>query len=300
MQKQIGRSVMRYKFLPTNYCFESVDNGSFHKEISNKTDSYSKEWDEKQKASIKEYQVDHEGGYKDETRILLTYFKFFISYHINEIYLEKKDKVNILDIGCGVGIKKPIYVPNNDTVNYVGLDPFGSSNPKDYCFINSTIENLNHLLDSFEFDIIIFCTSLDHIQDLVLMRKSIHDYCHNKSRILTLSGMHDPQLTFNIQSSQVLEDISNFLISNKLRERILFLKALVKAFLKIYYNVYESLIHRQGMLKNNVNLDNKHFHYFTSDVYEFILNKTFGKKIDLIRFGKSNCYFAANTFKKFN
>ena len=44
-----------------------------------------KRMDEKQKVSIKEYQVDHNDGYKEETRILLTNFKFLISHHTESL-----------------------------------------------------------------------------------------------------------------------------------------------------------------------------------------------------------------------
>ena len=161
--------------------------------LSNK--NYDQNWLDRQKLSLKEYEITQvESDIDDLTDCTYTLFSDFLA---STIFLSGRERVNLLDVGCGIRESLPPYVENvSERVNYFGLDPLENNLERDYSFLCGDLANLSEIQSLHNsFDVIVFATSLDHISNLEETVKAVNCLAAPGALLVSWSGVHDPEIT---------------------------------------------------------------------------------------------------------
>lgn len=240
---------------------------------------------EKQMNSLDDYLETHvKENHHPLMKKIMSDFQSFIALHI----LSNKSDCIVLDVGCGISKKHPLYfnrLTQNSSIVYIGLDPFEENQSKrDYLFINGIFEGLSNSL-STKFDYLIFSTCLDHFEDLDKVKQEIKKVITPNCIVFFWIGVHNTETVAKYRLSYVL--FENFKIYNLVH---LITKPLLTPFLILYYFI-KSLLKKYKMYKK-IPLDNLHFHYFTKKSAEDYL-KEIGEIIDVKPVRLTNSIFYA-------
>ena len=157
--------------------------------------NYDKNWLSRQKLSLQEYEITQvESDIDALTECTYTLFSDFLA---STIFLSDCEKVNLLDVGCGIRESLPPYVENvSERINYFGLDPLESNFERDYSFLCGDLDNLSKIKSLHNsFNVIVFATSLDHISDLEESVKAVNRLAAPGALLVSWSGVHDPEIT---------------------------------------------------------------------------------------------------------
>lgn len=155
-------------------------------------------WEEKQQSGLQAYSQPeyHEGqeGYPDA-------FREFGRW-----------SGTVLDVGCGVSPSLPLYMRDEQDVQYVGCDPLCPGDPRQYPFVAGLAEFLP--FRSATFDQCLFATSLDHFIDpLPCLREALR-VLRPGGEVVIWSDVHDSEIKRDLIVGGRLE-----LAKNLLRER---------------------------------------------------------------------------------
>jgi SAM-dependent methyltransferase len=242
------------------------------------------EWHNRQAQALPGY-VHELGAVPHETQRLYELFSRYIAFALLEMRCSA-----ILDVGCGIGKRLPPYVrPLGQTlasnrIIYVGLDPLGQNlNGREYPFVCGRIEDLPLVLEA-QFDLFIFATSLDHIEDTSRAAAAVRKLAAPRALAVFWVGLHDPQLVAEELGSKWLGRLYSSL--NPLL--FLYRVALVVA---VMVRRYPDMVRRAWRLRGGLPLDNLHFSYFTrSNVHHHL--RHFGEVRDFTHVPGTNSAFA--------
>ena len=182
--------------------------------------------------------------------VIYQHFQGFIAKHI-----EKFDSY-ILDVGCGIGKELPRYFRLlSSSYNYFGLDPIKINLEKrDYPFFCCGIEDLKKVRLNKSFDMALFSSSLDHIEDISQALNILKEKVSGKVLVwITLQDSDEIALNYGDSYFSYIFNTKN-IFGQFFRIIFIFLKTLR---LPIIFSKIES------KLKKKVPLDPYHFHYFT-------------------------------------
>lgn len=247
-------------------------------------------WLERQLNSVEEYEQTHvEAIVDDHNNRLSILFRNFLSSAVLDMVSSKGTirRLNVLDVGCGIHSERPPYISNQlaETVNYYGLDPLEVNlDSRSYpLFLGDLTQLANQ--DNLEsvFDLVIFCTSLDHIDSLEQTIEELHTLTTPGATAIFWCGVHDPEITGEHNGS---------LVFRKLLSR----GGLAGYLSFLLYGIFRlpRLLTRAGLtryrLGHGIPLDDLHERYFTSDTLEDTVEK-FGEVLSSVRVPGSNSVF---------
>lgn len=257
--------------------------GERFRRISGAGDSGSPDWTSKQERSLGEYEDVHVRGKVDPiVASLLDLFRHYIASYC----LQLEDPPCMLDVGCGIYPKVPSYIPAiPGECTYVGLDPIRTVHEREYLFINATIEESASLVEENTFNLAVFCTSLDHFENVGNVARAVGKLLRKGSLALFFVGLHDVRhVAPGIGASAYERMFSRLGIGH-------FLVQWVKATLSAPY-VWYLMMRRDAALRRKAPLDGFHFHYFTEgDIREAV--GSFGELIDVTHVPCTNAFFFA-------
>jgi len=217
---------------------------------------------EKQDKSLDEYHDTHEQENLSPTILyVMNQFRRFIGYHLALSSHNLNYPPFILDVGCGISKKIPLYfreISTHEKAIYIGLDPIPINKDRNYLFINGKFENLHNYLYTFRFfDCLIFSTSLDHFPDLEAVKSEIYHVLKKNGLAFFWVGLHDPNIVGELYMHESWRDFNFLSISGILCRVSSFPISIIK--------IYRSLKRRKLLLDRGNPLDELHFHYFTSN-----------------------------------
>lgn len=254
------------------------------KTIHINTEQQSQSWLEKQNASVEEYKIAHtREGISTRSKCLYRLFGAYINDFVYSTYGDVA--INILDVGCGTFTELPPYIKGNEKQTYIGLDPEGTNPERDYLFVQGMIEDLHmHLHDDVKFNIFLFSTSLDHIEDIEECANSIRKVAEQPSYCIFFLGLHDVEIVAEQWGGGIFKRIYRDMEIGKVTIR------LIKGTLISMPLSFRSAYIRNKKLIEKSPLDDKHFHYFTlNNIYDYM--NIFGDIVDSIIIPGSNAMF---------
>ncbi len=268
-----------------------LENGAFitrdgkTKTIHINAEQHSRSWLDKQNASKEEYKVTHtKEGISTRSR---NFYRLFNTYINNFIYITYGDAaINVLDVGCGTFTGSPPYIrETKQTVTYIGLDPENLNPDRDYLFIQGKIEDLHmHLHEDVKFNIFLFSTSLDHIENIEECAKSIREVAEQPSYCIFFLGLNDVKIVAEQMGGGIFKQIYQNMEIGKVIIR------LIKSTLISMPLSFKSMYMRNKNLMEKRPLDDKHFHYFTlNNICDYM--NIFGDVIDSVIIPGSNAMF---------
>ena len=178
------------------------------------------------------------------------HFQGFIAKHAEKFHS------NILDVGCGIGKDFPRYFRLiSGSYNYFGLDPIKINiKQRNYPLFCCGIEDLKKINLNKSFDIALFSSSLDHIEDISQALNILKEKVDGKVLIwIALQDSDMVALNYGEKYFKYIFSTKNML-GRFFRLLVVFLKGLR---LLIVFSKLEK------KLKKKVPLDPYHFHYFT-------------------------------------
>lgn len=165
---------------------------------------------EKQESSIDQYRETHEEEkYPPNILFIIKLFRHFIGYH-TWLYFRSKNTITILDVGCGISRKIPLYfreIAEVLNVVYFGLDPIPVNFERDYFFINGKYEGVSRFLED-PFDCAIFSTSLDHFSNLQVVSQELRKTVRKNGLVFFWVGLNDPNIVGEASISESYRDFS--------------------------------------------------------------------------------------------
>ncbi len=243
---------------------------------------------QKQDNSFEEYEQTHQDdGNSEEVRFLADQFGDFISDTILcHLFSEGARPLNVLDVGCGIGVTLPAYVKrfkDNRLINYIGLDPIPINMNRDYLFFNGIFESIHKQLEP-NIDVFLFSTSLDHFPDLEEVKNVMVNAGRSNAVAIVWSGLHDGDHVARHFYWRRLSRLNVYGLAG-------IAKGLVFSLLSFFFLPVKIWI-RDHKLNNNRALDDLHFHYFLERDLDSILS-SFGKIINKkVIFGSSSAFYA--------
>lgn len=254
------------------------------KTIHINAERHSQSWLEKQNASVEEYKVTHtKEGIDTRSK---SFYRLFRAYINDFIYSTYGDiAINILDVGCGTFTGLPPYIKENEKQTYIGLDPEDINPIRDYLFVQGMIEDLHlHLHEDVKFNIFLFSTSLDHIENIEECAKSIREVAEQPSYCIFFLGLHDVKIVAEQMGGGIFKQIYQNMEMGKVIIR------LIKSTLISMPLSFKSMYIRNKNLMEKRPLDDKHFHYFTlNNICDYM--NIFGDVIDSVIIPGSNAMF---------
>ena len=251
---------------------------------------YDSSWLSRQVNSIDAYELTHVEEVADEhSNRLYTLFGHFLNSAILHVISSRPDSFipNILDVGCGIYNARPPYVTSSleDVSNYYGLDPLDINfNSRSYPFF---LGDLTQLADQSNlksrFDVFVFATSLDHIEDLDKTRSEIYELASPCAVVVFWCGVRDPELAGEHNGSLVF----NKLLSGRVATGYLFYY--IYGILRLPRLLFRAARTRYR-LRHGIPLDDLHERYFTTGSLEDIMQE-FGAITSSVRIPGSNSVF---------
>lgn len=261
-----------------------VSNDGKARVINTITEFSSNLWLEKQKTSVEEYKITHtESGIDFKTKDI---YKLFNAWINNFIFLTYGDSpINVLDVGCGIWKDIPPYIKETKkSITFVGLDPEIINPPREFLFINGMIEDLHkYLHETVKFDVFLFSTSLDHIENIEYCADSLRKVAAQPSYCIFFLGLHDVKFVAEKKGADIFGYVCQDSEIGKMFVRSV--KCAIQCML--YFKI---MIMRNKKMRKKIPLDNKHFHYFTlENVCDYMNN--FGEIVDRLIIPGSNVIF---------
>lgn len=240
-------------------------------------------WRKINDSSINEYIAHHENdAYPDSVKTIAKLFEGFIAKT-----LLAPHPMLVLDVGCGIGTKFPLYFRGirNGNIEYMGLDPIEINFSRTYPFICAKIEDVvDHATIFPPINIFIFATSLDHFQDLDYVAMAVRQLAATGAKAIFWIGLHDPDI--------VAQSIGSSLFARLFaKQNIFVILAKWLAYSAIYLpRLILSMAKRKKMLQTKQPLDEHHFHYFVRQKIASALSK-FGELDEIIEVPGTNSIF---------
>jgi 2-polyprenyl-3-methyl-5-hydroxy-6-metoxy-1,4-benzoquinol methylase len=204
------------------------------------------------KASIEEYlETQEEDVVHEKIDILYSHFQGFIAKHIEKV------NSNILDVGCGMGKNFPRYFRLLSRFhNYFGLDPVKMNlEGRSYPLFCCGVEDLKKTNLNKRFDMVLFSSSLDHIEDISQTLNVLKEKVDRKVVIwVALNDSDMIALNYGEHYFKYIFSIKN-VFGRLFRLIIIFLKGL--RLLVVFSRL-------ERKLRKKIPLDPYHFHYFTN------------------------------------
>jgi hypothetical protein len=251
---------------------------------------YDSSWLSRQVNSIDEYKLTHVEEVADEhSNQLYTLFGHFLNSAVLHVISSQSDsfRPNILDVGCGIYNARPPYVTSSseDVSNYYGLDPLDINfTSRSYPFF---LGDLTQLADQVnlksQFDIFVFATSLDHIEDLDKTRSEIYKLASPSAAVVFWCGLRDPELAGEHNGSLVFNKVLSGRVATG------YLLYCIYGILRLPRLLFRTARTRYR-LRRGIPLDDLHERYFTSGSLEAIVQE-FGTITSSVRIPGSNSVF---------
>ena len=271
---RVGSSAHELVWGDTDFSFAGEGGRSRSIKIIDEDDA-SVAWQEKQDTALDEYLASHvQELISPQTTSLYKLFGAYIGNALHEP--DEKKQPNVLDIGCGIGGKRPLYIRTlQDDVNYFGLDAFDLNPDREYPFICSRIETLMKVPEfRGKFDMFIFGTSLDHFENLDEVAETVRYLAAPNAKVVFWVGLHDVDL---IASEEGARDLGRVFQGSGVLST--FVRSLGYLFWT-FPRVFLVLMLRQMKLNKRKNLDDFHFWYFTEKDLPGVLSQ-FGEISDI-------------------
>lgn len=242
-------------------------------------------WQSKQDNALAEYENTH--VQEQLSPALHNIYKLFGAYISAALHGPKeKDAPTILDVGCGIGRMRPLYMRRlTDNAQYLGLDAFEMNMERDYPFICSRLESLAGL-ESFhsKIDAFIFGTSLDHFEDLDDVAQAVKRLAAPGAVVIFWVGLHDANLVGREEGAEASQRI--FEAGGLWASLGRFLRFALWKFPRIAY----VLVKQKEKLERGENLDDLHFWYFRERDLPGLLAR-FGEVTDMTLVPGTNSAF---------
>lgn|GEM_PF-1850670 len=146
------------------------------------------EWQERQDASIERY----EAASYNQNEAIPRLFGCFIA-------IGHQDEDIILDIGCGVEPRVPLYMRDLDPKNFFGLEPLKKLVARDFpCLVGAVAEEIP--LKDATVDSLLLATSMDHIEKIDIALKEMLRVLKPDGRILVWTGLYDVEFLAHAKS----------------------------------------------------------------------------------------------------
>ena len=276
-----GMSDCRYKLENGHF----ITNDGMTKTIHIDTEQHSQSWLEKQNASTEEYKVTHtRDGISTRSKNI---YRLFSAYINDAVYSAYDDEaINVLDVGCGTFTELPPYMgATKQSVTYVGLDPENVNPIRDYLFICGMVEDLHkHLHDDVKFNVFLFSTSLDHIEDIEECARSIHEVAGQPSYCIFYLGLHDVEIVAEQWGGGMFKRIYQDMKIGRVIIRLM-----KSTLISIPFSFKNMYIRNRKLIENSP-LDDKHFHYFTlNNIWNYM--RVFGDVVDSVIIPGTNAMF---------
>ncbi|MED5580003.1 MAG: methyltransferase domain-containing protein [Nitrospinota bacterium] len=260
-----------------------VFGGSTFRTLRLSKNNYDQGWLERQELSLKDYEMTQVESDLDE--LTDSTYTLFANFLVITIFLNDCDTVNLLDVGCGIREGLPPYVDDvSKMINYFGLDPLEINFERDYPFFCGDLANLAEIKSLHNsFDVIVFATSLDHINDLDEAVKAVNLLAAPGGLLVSWSGIHNPEIT---------SEHNGVLVFNELMKSDP-VSAILKWFgyfiLRFPRLIFRSFMTRRK-IKRGIPLDPAHEHYFTEESLRETMG-FFGEVVSSVRVPGSNSVF---------
>lgn len=240
----------------------------------------SAEWQAKQSHAVDEYRVTQEQGeVTEEVAQLYRLFRVYLLAALGNVQAPL-----VLDVGCGMSRRVPPYAEG--LPGYVGLDPLDASPERDYPFVCGRLEDLadqGHCRG--QFDLFVFCTSLDHIENLDAAATAVRTLARPGARAVFWVGLHDTSLVASTVGAAVFRRAVGARPSF-VSYAMLAGYALLRAPRTLW-----RLAQRERRLATGQPLDDLHFSYFTRATLPAALGK-FGVVEEVLAIPGSTSVFA--------
>ena len=205
------------------------------------------------------------------------HFQGFIAKHAAKFH------ANILDVGCGIGKDFPRYFRLiSGSHNYFGLDPIKINiEQRNYPLFCCGIEDLEKIKLNKSFDMALFSSSLDHIEDISQALNILKEKVDGKVLIwVTLQDSDMVAMNYGEYYFKYIFGTKNVL-GRLFRILVVFLKCLrlLIVFLEL-----------ERKIKRKVPLDPYHFHYFTKKSL-FQIFEQHGKVLETLVIPGTNSMF---------
>jgi ubiquinone/menaquinone biosynthesis C-methylase UbiE len=138
------------------------------------------DWRARQDASVRRYASEH---YNEDPRPARMFGNFIGTT------LTDRDSA-VLDIGCGISPKLPLYVDELGLTNYVGLDPLDGPETRAYRWLKAMAEKLP--FEAASIDAVLFATSFDHIANAAQAIEEARRVLKPGGRVYMWQGLYDP------------------------------------------------------------------------------------------------------------
>ena len=230
--------------------------------------------------------------FKDPKKRFISQYKLasdkyrFISEYVENI--KKKEKFNILEIGCGPGGILKFFQDKGFTVQGVDFDEehleYGRKN-------NLNLLNEKSLNKSSKFDLIILSHVLEHIKDPIGEIKKIKNYLKNDSLIYIevpsiqmINNMYDSDFLKYLHIAHCyhfsVDSFKNFCSNQNLD--ILKLNNKIQTLCKVGYQKSNIKLHYSKTMNEIKQLENSYNRYGKLLILKRILRRTIGKILNLL------------------
>ncbi|MGZ3866675.1 MAG: hypothetical protein ACXVC6_05520 [Bacteroidia bacterium] len=274
--------------------FSEIKTGQIKRSILYTDKGYSESWLKKQEASYDEYQETHEeGNHSEYIRNIFSFYKSVTAQYILKA-LDNTERINVLDVGCGISTKVPDYVPESDHINYIGLDPIEKNPERDYHFICSRLENIGNILEPDSIDVFMFSTSLDHFEDINTIYPLLKKIGKKNAYIIMVSGTHDTGVIASLDAMNFMNRFTNSgHFSKGVMGKLKYINRL-RIFNQNMLKNYNNYALRAEKLKKKTALDNLHFHYFEIEPYIEFLKTKMGEFVEYRKLELGNIIISVN------
>jgi len=243
-------------------------------------------WQHKQGNALSEYQDSHvQEQISPTTHAIYKLFGAYIGANLHGP--DEKAAPNILDVGGGIGRRRPLYMRRlSENVNYFGMDAFDINPDRDYPFICARLETLGQV-EAFHntFDAFIFGTSLDHFENLDEVADAVCKLGARDAIVVFWIGLHDASHVAADEGALAFRKIFDGAGLLTVVQR--FLRFALWRFPRMAY----VLQRRQAKLNRGESLDDLHFWYFTEKDLPRVLGR-FGEITDISMLPGTNSVFA--------
>lgn len=251
---------------------------------------YDESWLKRQFNSLEEYEQTHvESIADDHNNRLCSLFGSYLSSAVLSIAADKQNfrTLNVLDVGCGIYDDPPPYMRNQltDIVNYFGLDPLDvNHDSRSYSFFLGDLTQLASQANlRSAFDVIIFATSLDHIDNLERTVDEVRTLASPGAVAIFWCGVHDPEIVGEHNGSLVFRELlSHGSVAGYVRFFLYGIVRLPRLLARTALTRYR--------LQHGIPLDDLHERYFTVETLEDAM-ESFGQVVSSVRVPGSNSVY---------
>ncbi|MGZ4068247.1 MAG: hypothetical protein ACXVPE_16115, partial [Bacteroidia bacterium] len=234
-----------------------------------------------------------EGNHPEYIKTIFSFYKSMAAEYALKT-LDNSEKINMMDVGCGISKHIPDYIPVSKHINYIGLDPIPKNPERDYSFICSRLENIADILEPNSIDVFLFSTSLDHFENIESIYPLLKKIGKKNAHIIICSGTHDAGIIASLDAVNFMKRFTN----NGNFEKGVIGKAKyinrLRIFNRFMLKNYNNYSVRSEKLRNKVALDNLHFHYFEIEPYLDFLKTKMGEFVEYRKLELGNIIISVN------